>query len=52
MFAFVKFRKIDEVGLSANLIWQIGIDALENVVTKKIYFPLIQLFKPPPPSAY
>ena len=42
MFAFVKFRKIDEVGFSAALIWQIGID-LENVVTKKICVTLIQL---------
>ena len=43
MFAFVKFRKIDEVGFSATLIRQIGIDALENKVTKKFYFFLVQL---------
>ena len=44
MFAFVKVRKIDEAGFSATLIRQIGIDALENIVTKKIYFFLVQLF--------
>ena len=43
MFAFVKFRKIDEAGFSTTLIRQIGIDALENIVTKKICFTLIEL---------
>ena len=39
----MKVSKIDEAGFSATLIRQIGIGALENIVTKKIYFILIQI---------
>ena len=35
MFSFVKFRKIEEADFSATLTQQIGIDTLENIVTKK-----------------